>query len=58
MKKNHYTPPRLLKTVEVLLERDFTGTITKDASIATAGQKVEEYSFSETNELGFNFSWD
>jgi hypothetical protein len=58
MKKKLYTAPRLLKTVEVLLERDFTGTFTDDASIATAGQKVETYDFSEENQQGFNFSWD
>lgn len=58
MKKNHYTPPRLLKTVEVLLEQDFLGTLTKNATIETAGQKVEEYSFSQANEQGFNTSWE
>lgn len=56
MKKEHYTPPRTLKRVEILLERNFLGTdvINENTKVESAGQKTETLDMSQTQ---FNHDW-
>ena len=64
MKKlKQYMQPCCLKTVTVLLERDFLeGSVNKNLSVKTTEQEVKEYDFSNSGlgnqGTGFNSSWD
>lgn len=55
MKKEQYTSPRILKRVEILLERDFLGSlITSDTKVVSAGQETKTIDMSGT---AFNHDW-
>jgi hypothetical protein len=61
MKKEHYTPPRILKKVRILLERDFLDSFSKDATMETAGQEVKEFDYGFNNDPAtptFNTQWE
>jgi len=62
MKKEHYTPPRVLKKVRILLERDFlAGSIaSENAKIETDGQEVKTYDYGFSNDASstFNTGWE
>lgn len=61
MKKEHYTPPRVQKKVRILLERNFLGSLSKNATMETAGQEVKEYDYGFSNEPAsstFNTQWE
>ena len=53
----YYLSPTVRKTVEVLLEEDFLigSVVTPATTVETAGQKVEDHSFSDA---GFNSKWE
>ena len=57
MNKKKYLAPRVLNTVDVLLEEDFlTGSVvTKDTQVKTTGQEVVSHDFSDTS---FNQVWE
>lgn len=61
-KMKQYVQPRCLKTVTVLLERDFLeGTISKNMTVKTTEQEVKEYDFSNSGLAqgsGFNSIWE
>ena len=57
MNKKKYLAPRVLNTVDVLLEEDFlTGSVvTKDTQVKSTGQEVVSHDFSDTS---FNQVWE
>lgn len=56
MKQRIYKAPSILKTVDVLLEDNLLASVvTPKTKIETAGQKVEDHSFSDS---GFNSKWE
>jgi hypothetical protein len=55
MKRKYYNSPRILKKVEVLLERDFLGSVmTGDTNVVSAGQQTETLDISGPS---FNHTW-
>lgn len=57
MNMKKYLAPRVLNTVDVLLEEDFLAgsVVTKDTKVQTKGQEVQSYDFSDTQ---FNQVWE
>ena len=57
MNKKKYLAPRVLNTVDVLLEEDFLAgsVVTKDTQVKSTGQEVVSHDFSDTS---FNQVWE
>lgn len=57
MQLKSYATPSVVKTVDVLLEENLlAGSVVKpDTTVETAGQKVEDHSFSDNS---FNSKWE
>lgn len=59
-KKLTYQTPRVLTEVRVQLESDFLkGSVVDNLTVVSAGQEVEEYDFSITEEANpFTITWE
>ena len=57
MNMKKYLAPRVLNTVDVLLEEDFLAgsVVTKDTEVKTTGQEVVSHDFSDSS---FNQVWE
>ena len=57
MNMKKYLAPRVLNTVDVLLEEDFLAgsVVTKDTEVKTTGQEVVTHDFSNSS---FNQVWE